>query len=1499
MTDMPSWLEGPVERVMSDTEDGILDKWNAFIDGLSFSEMLLGLVVCALAGIIGWILWKKISEKHKVKREAKKMEKDLQVWSDVSELARGGEATDEAKKRFANRAARLEADFAEGEAFLAKNQHVTRRLPWFLLVGEPSSGKSAFLEESGLELVPSASGDAPLLNFWTGGRGVVLDLEGRLFFDRWMGGSSAEMHALSGLIRRRHHARPLSGLIVTIPADALIADNQALTRKKAMLIAAELESLTARLGMVLPCHVVVTKLDHVLGFTDYFGGLSDQRRHQSLCWQPEEGANGSGFPESRVRAFWEKLTAKLRDGALARITELNRSGAFGEKENRMAATAGIYLFPEKLAQLEAPLETYLRAIFGADDYAGVPHVEFAGLSLTSARQEGGALDREIARSAGRQVDDLPIPDSARRESKPFFIRELLGKTIFLMTRGARFTRAEALKRNLPWYALAFVGVVLGSFWSWSALWQADAVKAGLREASAHYEALQESFEDGEVTLSPLLGNSVTGPVTLFDTTFEGTSRSRSSVFTEAALMAETPLKAPWGFKTASLFAFGPSMDLERSRRRTLFDALQTEMAFLPAVSILEENLADSGDEPFTIEKRRALFALLGISNYRSALGWESRIGNVLYKPETFDAFLDYLYPAMTDDTQAVLMKYFPSEDDFSGPVNELIVLSPEYSRATSAGITSLLKAHEAGTSYPKSEFQRLRGSLSHANELIDEYNAALLLGHSAQNFGAEEISANWRVLAERVKESAGALEEAAKVVLGNTTLRDDARTRAASRMQVRSFYDDYREAVEADYSALSSYLENNLNRHRLSGENGRLITPETLKSSQARAESVLEGYGESFVSQAQAVRSHPLFAPIKNETEDGKAARDIIPYQAFARLVELSIAPQAEGFEGIAGVPSAWMRLLEQTARQEEALGSFVRSIEKSGALKDIVPVARQMFRHTAVASRLDLAQKVLALYPQARSSWAGTSALASLIARSAADGEAAMDYALARSVLGTFGERPEFEPSSAAPWLQSFALVSAPADTKDEIAKGYAEALKALPRMKQVSGLMSGYAREYIRWWGTVVDNAKPLTAGWSQVRTLAASAPAHRINGELLAAYDCASHALELMPESLLGRSASKERKDFMATIDERRGILTVAFSEQAEKTLSNWALLPEDALSAKRAALMLPPEEVSAFYLGSTGGEPGAGQIPWWSAFTDMATRALNDGALASIEAELKERQISIRFPLLKDPSGEVQALSRDDLEVLSEVLLDFGCKGEMKTAAKDPANQVADLVTALAGNAKGTVSPIQAPLRTDPLGFTKAQCEQFQWTAGLLLGKKTLPQWTLLLPTAQRHAELLTQSGLRLPSALGRFRYLEAEAGHPRAASPLLRRSGRQGKKVRHATFSSKNPVRILGGPVTESSIKIALFPFSDSQEADGEIRIESDWAALRIWLHPLGIEDAEAGVVWAPFIVEDSLGARSVLFLGALINPKLPSPRSWATSQQLVDTDRRPVRSASN
>jgi type VI protein secretion system component VasK len=131
-------------------------------------------------------------------------------------------------------------------------------LPWYLIVGEPGSGKTECIRRCnvgfppGLQDATQGAGGTINMNWWFTNHAVILDTAGRLVFEELGAGKSSEWDEFLRLLTRARPNAPINGLILVIPADSLITDSADAIERKAQQIALQFDHVQRSLGVRFP-----------------------------------------------------------------------------------------------------------------------------------------------------------------------------------------------------------------------------------------------------------------------------------------------------------------------------------------------------------------------------------------------------------------------------------------------------------------------------------------------------------------------------------------------------------------------------------------------------------------------------------------------------------------------------------------------------------------------------------------------------------------------------------------------------------------------------------------------------------------------------------------------------------------------------------------------------------------------------------------------------------------------------------------------------------------------------------------------------------------------------------------------------------------------------------------------------------------------------------------------------------------------------------------------
>ncbi len=342
-------------------------------------------------------------------------------------------------------------------------------LPWYLLVGEPGSGKTEAIRHCNVGFPPGlqdqlqGAGGTLNMNWWFTNHAVILDTAGRLMFEEVEPGATGEWQEFLKLMRRGRPNCPVNGLMLVIPAESLIRDSAEAIEAKSRKIAQQLDNIQRALGVRFPVYVVVTKCDLINGFREFFDGIADPGlQHQIMGWSNPAPLDTPFDPEQvdRHLAVVKQRLVRRRLGLLQ--DPVNSEDPRARRTDQVDA---LYEFPEAFMDLGPRLKRYLQMIFVAGEWSAMP-LFLRGIYFSSSMREGEALDAKLADALGVSVESLPEGRVWDRD-RSYFLRDLFMSKMFrekgLVTRAANVAGQQRMRRNTV-SAASILGLgLLGAF----------------------------------------------------------------------------------------------------------------------------------------------------------------------------------------------------------------------------------------------------------------------------------------------------------------------------------------------------------------------------------------------------------------------------------------------------------------------------------------------------------------------------------------------------------------------------------------------------------------------------------------------------------------------------------------------------------------------------------------------------------------------------------------------------------------------------------------------------------------------------------------------------------------------------------------------------------------------------------------------------------------------------------------------------------------------------
>ena len=240
-------------------------------------------------------------------------------------------------------------------------------LPWYMMIGDPGSGKSMLLRDSGLGFpfgTTEMAVDADCL-WWVTGEAVVVEPRGRLLRT---GRSSRKFEQLIKEITQQRPQRPLDGIILTIPLRLLEsnAENPESLMDEAQRWSEAFSACEHQLGFRLPVYIVVTQLDEKKSFSLFAKSLNDLQARGIFGW-----SNPYHIDEPFERSWLDEAFQLLeRDITNLWITQ---------PSSVQASSAGIHL-PAYLWNMKETLAFLCNRLFRSGRY--FQSFSFRGLYFT-------------------------------------------------------------------------------------------------------------------------------------------------------------------------------------------------------------------------------------------------------------------------------------------------------------------------------------------------------------------------------------------------------------------------------------------------------------------------------------------------------------------------------------------------------------------------------------------------------------------------------------------------------------------------------------------------------------------------------------------------------------------------------------------------------------------------------------------------------------------------------------------------------------------------------------------------------------------------------------------------------------------------------------------------------------------------------------------------------------------------------------------------------------
>ena len=1185
-------------------------------------------------------------------------------------------------------------------------------MPWYLLVGEPGSGKTEMIRRCnvgfppGLQDTLQGTGGTVNMNWWFTNHAVILDTAGKLIFDQAPPGQTTVWKELLSLLRKGRPTCPINGMLLVIPADTLIVDTEEQILGKAGRIAEQLDGIQRVLGVRFPVFVVITKCDKINGFREFFDGVRDpQLQNQILGWSNPSDLDAPFNPEA-VDQHLQTVQSRLRRRRLGLLLDPVHTDD-PVNGRRMDQVDAMFAFPDGIMQLAPRLRRYLETIFVSGAWSSKP-LFLRGIYFNSALREGDALDADLAAMFNMPPDQLPEGRVWERE-RSYFIRDLLMTKVFrergLVTRAnsARKLQRQRMGIVLGAASLALVLSIalvtisgmrfkskIGThrdFWSTVA----DAViEPNASESSGVWPLIKDRSGVPAISNPRWWNQSIQSRLEAVAGS-EGSDDLRySSVIAAVADRASRPIEIPVEFRWLSAFGVADPSESQRDAARTVVDGAIVE----PLVREVRARIVRGADvgpgaiaELVRMEREAA-----GIPGRSTQTAWTPSTLLLSLQP-SFASGDEVIQDGESLNVEAVSIDRAVQTLYGAGTV-EWPPPRAEWASA-GAGIVPIEKAVSAlceASSNAASGGSAIASVSAFANALSRfhdaESGAAGLLGleglnaSSSREEHARAVS-SWNDRLTAVRESADAMRTASEGVKAFdgrpaeqwvASATKEAVDEAAARLAVVLAQTPEPPAPSGADATQATEIH-----ARLAAVGARLTSElaeveSEVRSSLAGAKDVIE------LAQRQTVRTvtvdgaeQPLFEvrlSMYAAADEALKSRDTLD----------TLSGLGHAIRGVDDSSRSAREAIDRLSRAGTGDELVLRAAKLSGGAVDASGARRRSELVEAAIARIESEDPIA-------------------IAGSLAQGAAAAPVEIPPVPLSALrGESIDarFNPDSAALLFQAFSGVQSAIDAglapNSESSVMGAAALRE--RWGNARARIDGYTNGYVSAWVGVYERSRtmdPSLKSWSGVTDALGGAGARDLNASLALVLGQIKRAFEAIPESHRATQAQVAASiaRVNAELAQLDGPSREAFAARAERSRAELLAMRGEAMGARDVILAMRPVDFQTTVLAAC---PTSIDDPNRVEFWDRAVLGAIEILAADTSPSVREATSTVltlgrRSPISRDGGSE---LSFDEIESLNAAMRrvvpaqdDSGAGDSIGSGAPVARADVAALLGRLAG------------------------------------------------------------------------------------------------------------------------------------------------------------------------------------------------------------------------
>lgn len=313
------------------------------------------------------------------------------------------------------------------------------RLPWYMVLGTQEAGKTSAILGSGqdfplpeqLDQIGKPAQKTLSCDCWLANDAIYVDTAGKFVSEPEA--NINEWHTILKTLKKYRPVKAINGVILTFSAADVLGRNPAELFELAASLRGRVEDLRQTLGVRFPVYVLVTKLDQLPGFAEYFRMLTEQEREQVWGVTFPYGDTKEPAASSLQGRIIEELA--LLESRIDRDMIVRQQEEYGSRDRKK-----MYALPQDFHLLSKRVaEVVHNTIFASRYDESQNYIQLRGLYFTSSHQPVDFSlqnNQSIMRQWRNYVEGTPVVAlaslSERLEEHDFLIGEVsYGRQYFL------------------------------------------------------------------------------------------------------------------------------------------------------------------------------------------------------------------------------------------------------------------------------------------------------------------------------------------------------------------------------------------------------------------------------------------------------------------------------------------------------------------------------------------------------------------------------------------------------------------------------------------------------------------------------------------------------------------------------------------------------------------------------------------------------------------------------------------------------------------------------------------------------------------------------------------------------------------------------------------------------------------------------------------------------------------------------------------------------------